>query len=238
MDNASYIGISRQEGLLRELSAIANNIANINTNGFRREGVMFAAFMNNLESGSEGISIATANSRFIDLDPGEIRHSGNPLDLAIESDGFFLVETQSGQRLTREGAFTLNAANQLITPNGARVLDESGSAIAIPPDSKDINIAGDGAIYVDGNATGKIGVYTANPASLVREGDNLLSTEDEILPVEEPRVRQYAIEGSNVSPVTELARMIEVQRAYEQSKMLSEDENDRIEQTIKMLGEV
>lgn len=238
MDNASYIGISRQSGLLREMNAIANNIANINTNGFRRESVMFSAIMENLETSADDISLATANNRFMDLSPGEIQHSGNPLDVAIESDGFFMVRTEAGDRLTRAGAFSLNNENQVVTPSGALLLDESGSPIAFPPGAEDINVAGDGSISANGDAVGKIGVYAADPGQLVREGDNLLRPDGEVLPVEDARVRQFAIEGSNVSPVTELARLIEVQRAYEQSKSLSDDENNRIEQTIKTLGQL
>lgn len=237
MDNAGYVGLSRQAGLLRELNTIANNIANISTNGFRREGVLFSEHVASLEARDEYLSLTTANRQFIDLNAGEIKRTGNPLDVSIQGDGFFLVETPLGQRLTRDGAFSLNAEGELVTSGGARVLDESGGAIVLPPNAEQINITDDGVINVDKNPVGRIGVVTADLSSLVNEGGNLFKSEAEFTPAQDARVLQYSLEGSNVSPVIELARLIEVQRTYEMTKSLSDNENDRIEQTIRTLSQ-
>lgn len=237
MDNAGYIGLSRSAGLSRELTTIANNIANISTNGFRREGAVFAEHLKALENGDPSLSIATMTRRFVDLSQGDVTTTNNQLDFAIDGEGFFVVETPNGQRLTRDGAFSLNAESELVTSSGARVLDDSGGAIAIPPGSGAINAGNDGTIFAGGQAIGRISVVTADPAFLTRAGDNLFHAENGFVTAENPSVRQNALEGSNVNPVTELARLIEVQRTYESSKNLMQQENDRIMRTVQTLGQ-
>lgn len=237
MDNAGYVGLSRSAGLSRELTTIANNIANISTNGFRREGAVFAEHIKALENGDPSLSIATMTRRFVDLSQGDVTTTNNELDFAIDGEGFFVVETPDGQRLTRDGAFSLNAESELVTSSGARVLDDSGGAIAIPPGSGAINAGDDGTIFAGGQAVGRISVVTADPAFLTRAGDNLFHAENGFAAAENPRVRQNALEGSNVNPVTELARLIEVQRTYESSRNLMQQENDRIIRTVQTLGQ-
>ena len=237
MDNAGYIGLSRNAGLMRELNAIANNIANTSTNGYRREGSVFAEHVKALENGDPSMSIATMSRRFVDLSPGDITMTDNPLDFAIDGEGFFLVETPAGERLTRDGAFSVNAEGELITSTGARVLDEAGGAIAIPPEAQTIGLSQDGFIFADGQAVGRIGVVTADPAFMVREGQNLFRAENGFEPAPDAVVRQNALEGSNVNAVVELARLIEVQRTYETSKNFMDQENERIRQTIRTIGQ-
>ncbi len=237
MDNAGYIGLTRSSGLMRELNTLANNIANISTNGFRREGSIFAEHVKALEGGDPSISMATLTRRFIDLSAGDLKQTANPLDFAVISEGFFLVETDGGERLTRDGAFSMSSIGELVTTSGDRVLDESGGAIVIPPEATVVNMAEDGTISADGQAIGRIGIVNADPAFLVREGKNLFRPEQGYEPVENARVQQHALEGSNVSAVTEIARLIEVQRMYESSKQFMDTENDRTRQTIRTLGQ-
>ena len=123
MDNAGYIGLTRQAGLLKEMNSVANNIANISTNGFRREGAIFAEHVEALEGGQPSLSIATMTHRFVDLSAGDVMMTNNALDVAISGDGFFHVETPNGERLTRDGAFSLNNIGEMVTATGARVLN-------------------------------------------------------------------------------------------------------------------
>ena len=236
MDNAGYVGLSRNAGLARELTAIANNIANISTNGFRREGAVFAEHVRALDNNDPSLSIATMTHRYVDLNQGDISSTDNPLDFAIEGEGFFLVETPGGQRLTRDGAFSVNPEGELITSSGARVLDDSGGPIAIPAGAGEVTVSGDGAIFADGQAVGRFGIVAADPAFLTRDGGNAFLAENGHEAVENPSVRQRALEGSNVNPVTELARLIEVQRTYESSRTLMRDEDERIKRTVQTLG--
>lgn len=237
MDNAGYIGLSRQSGLMRELNSVANNIANINTNGYRREANIFAEHVKALQNGDPSLSIATMTRRYVDLSAGDITRTNNPLDVAIEGNGFFLVEAPQGQRLTRDGAFSLNAQGELVSSSGARVLDESGGAITIPPGGGKISITADGAINVGAQNIGKLGVVTADPALLVRVGQNQFRAENGYEPALNTSVHQFSLEGSNVSAVQELARLIEVQRTYEESKKFSDNDGERITRTIRALGQ-
>ncbi|MGE0410102.1 MAG: flagellar hook-basal body complex protein [Amphiplicatus sp.] len=235
MDNAGYIGLSRQSGLLRELNSIANNIANVSTSGYRRESVIFAEHVKAVGA-DPSLSIATMSHRYADFSEGEIRGSNNPLDLAIEGQGFFLVESPNGPRLTRAGSFTLNEVGELINGTGRRVLDEGGGALVIPPQAGPVSVAPDGAISAGGQPVGKLGLVNADPAFLVREGDNLFRAEKGYEPAERAHVRQNAIEGSNVSAVAEIARLIEVQRTYEMGQKFLQDDDERIKRTVQELG--
>lgn len=237
MDNAGYVGLSRQAGLMRELTAVANNIANINTAGYRREAAVFSEHLEALDNNDPSLSIPTLSRHFIDLSDGDLTKTGNALDVAIEGDGFFLVETPLGERLTRAGAMSLNAQNELVSSSGQRMLDESGGAIVIPPGAEAISISTDGFISVGAQTIGRLGVVRADPATLIREGDNNFRATNGYEPAENARVTQFALEGSNVSPVEELARLIEVQRTYELSKKFSDDDGERISRTVRVLGQ-
>jgi len=105
MENAIYAGLTRQSGLMREMQVVANNIANLGTTGFRREGVIFAEHVKALGA-APSLSMARARGRTIDLSPGDLIETGGRFDLAIRGDGFFLIETPQGERLSRAGHFT------------------------------------------------------------------------------------------------------------------------------------
>ena len=127
-------------------------------------------------------------------------------------------------------------AAQQLDPTGIGVLDDSGGAIAIPAGAGDVTVSADGAIFADGQAVARFGIVAADPAFLTRDGDNAFLAENGFEPVEGARVRQRALEGSNVNPVTELARLIEVQRTYDSSRTLMNDEDERIKRTVQTLG--
>ncbi len=238
MDNAGYVGLSRQMGLQRELSTVANNLANMNTNGFRREGAIFAEHIEALQNENPSLSMSTLSRRYVDLSAGELSITNEPLDVAIDGDGFFLVETPGGERLTRDGAFSLNSERELVNSGRLRVLDESGGAITIPQGQNDIIVAEDGSIFAGGQPVGKLGVVNADPSGLVREGGNLFEAQTGYAPSDDPRVRQGVVEGSNVNAIEEMARLIEVQRTYEASKRFTEDENERITRTVRTMGQI
>ena len=237
MDNAGYVNLSRQHGLFRELNIVANNLANMNTNGFRREGTIFAEHVAAFRNGDPSISMATQSRRTVDLSAGEATITGGALDLSIEGEGFFIIETPEGERLTRDGAFSLNAQGEMVNTAGMRLLDESGGAIVLPRNQENISVSNDGFIFADGQPVSKVGVVTTDAAFLVRDGQNLFIAENGYEPVTAPQVRQGVLESSNVNAIEEMARLIEVQRLYEASKQFADNENDRIERTIRTLGQ-
>ena len=235
--STGYVTLSRQSGLMHEMRSIANNIANMSTTGFRREGVVFSEFIKAGGDANQSVSLASARGRHLDLTQGTLEPTGGTFDAAIEGDGFFLVETPQGERLTRAGHFLPGDTGDLMTPDGHFVLDEGGAPIFIPPDANDVSIATDGTISANGLPVGRVGVVKpVEGADLTREGANLFSLDGDFEPVEAPRVLQGFVEGSNVNPVVEIARMIEVQRAYELGQSFSEGESKRLSNLIDTLS--
>ena len=143
-----------------------------------------------------------------------------------------MVETPEGQRLTRAGHFMTDNQGTLINHEGLPVLDDAGGRIQIPQDVNILAIGGDGTMSADGVELGRLGIVTALPQDLVRQGNNLWDSQRGVVPVETPRIIQGFLEDSNVEPVAEIARMIEVQRYYDAGQKLMEIEDDRIKSVI------
>ena len=236
MNNSGYVILSRQASLLRELNSVSNNIANADTTGFKKENQFFSEYIRLLDPQSRSLSQTNIGGRFFDAQQGALTETGATFDLAIEGEGYFKVQTPAGERLTRAGSFSLNTQGELTNPEGYAVLSDGGSPIAIPAGAKTITVAPDGSIAVDGAPLGKVGIVTAQETSLMREGGNLFKTDGEVVEVENPRIAQGFIEESNVNPVVEIARLIEVQRAYEMSQKLLQDEDERIFQNHRLRG--
>ena len=228
MDHTGYVTLTRQSGLMREMQVLANNIANAATTGFRQEGMVFSEYVQRLQ-GAPSVSMAYGNASGMSLVQGPLTQTGGKFDLAIEGDGFFLIETPQGERLTRAGAFTPNAAGDLVTPDGYLVLDAGGAPVFVPPDATDLAIGSDGTISAGGQPIGQIGLYQpAEGGQLRREVGVRFSTDAAIEPVETGRILQGFLEGSNVDTVGQLVRLIEVQRAYEMGQSFLDSENERI----------
>ncbi|MHC0051966.1 flagellar hook-basal body complex protein [Actibacterium sp. D379-3] len=237
MDNAGYTTLTRQTGLLREMQSVANNIANISTTGYRGEGVVFAEYVQITDGPGGSLSMATANVRKTDLQQGPLTQTGGTFDFAIEGPGFFLVETPQGDRLTRAGAFTPNEAGELATPDGHRLLDLGGAPIFVPPDADGVSLAADGTLSAGGRALSQVGLFQpADPADLTRETGTLFATRAGTEPVEEGVIVQGFLENSNVDAVSEVARMIEVQHAYQLGQSFLEREDERVRAVIRTLG--
>jgi len=237
VDTSGYIALTRQSGLLKELQSVANNIANISTTGFRREGVVFAEAVQALDAEGGGVSMATARVRYTDALSGNLTKTGGTFDLAIDGPGFFMVETPMGDRLTRAGSFTPNAEGELVTMSGYRVLDAGGAPVFIPPNAGAVGIAEDGTVSASGKPLAQIGIFEVeNPQMLLREDGVMFLFQEDAIPAENSRVKQGFIEGSNVDAVTEMARLIEVQRAYELGQNLLDSEDERIRTSIRTLG--
>ncbi|MFT5629119.1 MAG: flagellar basal-body rod protein FlgF [Gammaproteobacteria bacterium] len=237
MENATYAGITRQNGLMSEMRTIANNIANASTTGFKAEEVMFSEHVKRLGGDNASLSMATANVRHTVQVQGGLSQTGGTFDLAIEGDGFFLVETPGGQRLTRSGAFTPNGDGDLVTMDGYPVLDAGGAPVFVPQGAGPIGISPDGTMSAGGQPIGQIGlVVPNNPAQMIRESGTLFDARDGFDIAPNGRMMQGFLEDSNVNPITQIGRMIEVQRAYELGQTFVEKEDERIRSVIKAIG--
>ena len=239
METAGYVTLSRQTGLWREMQVVANNVANLSTTGFRREGVVFTEMVQALPNEGGGVAMAAARARFSDPTQGAVNQTGNPLDLAIQGRGYFMVETAEGNRLTRAGAFALNTESEIVNPDGLRLLDIGGAPIFIPPDAETVSISQDGTLSADESPLAQIGVFEVEDAeALSRQHGTLFDPRgEEPLALETAVILQGFTEGSNVSPVTEMARMIEVQRTYEMGMKFLENEHERIRNVTRTLGQ-
>lgn len=238
MDNPAYVALSRQSGLGRAMTVIANNIANMSTAGFRREGVVFAEMYQTLPVSGDTMAMTAARVRTTDMTQANLAETGGSYDFALDGPGFFRIGTAQGERLTRDGAFARSLVGELVTYDGNQVLDDAGAPIFLPPDAATISVAPDGTVTADGQLIAALGlVEIADPSSLTRSESGLFETADPLLPAQVTRVLQGHLEGSNVDPVVEMTRMIEVQRSYELGARFMEQEDERIRTLIRTLGQ-
>ena len=236
MDNPGYIGLTRMKGLADELRVVANNIANLSTTGYRAERLVFAEVLQAANVDGGALAMAAPRAHVTDEAPGGFRATGAPLDLAIEGDGFFQVQTPNGPRLTRNGVFSLSPAGDVVNLQGHQLLDNGGAPLNIPGDAATIAIAVDGTVAVDGVDIARIGVFTTEAEELLREDGVLFRSDGVVNEAPDARVLQGFIEQSNVDPVREMARMIEVQRAYELGQSFLDQEDRRLTDAIQTIG--
>jgi flagellar basal-body rod protein FlgF len=235
MDATGYVTLSRLSGLRREMDLVANNIANIGTQGYKSQAAVFSEYVADVPDG-RSLSMARATAWHMDMTDGVLSQTGGTFDLGIQGNGFFQIETPDGPRLSRAGSFTPSAAGELVNMDGLRLLDAGGAPVFVPPDATRIGIAQDGTISADGTPVGQIGLWQpVDPLSLTYAGGNLLGAGD-IEPATGGEIHQGFLEESNVQPVTEVARMISVQRAYEQGQSFLDAEDERLRNMIQVMS--
>src|SRR6186713_252066 len=149
MENAALVGLSRQIALQRELDVVANNIANMNTTGYKADNVVFhehlmpAARANQFRGNDRAVSFVQDRATWLDLSQGAIKQTGNPLDVAVSGDAYLVLQTPKGERYTRNGAFQISATGQLVNSEGMAVMGQGGP-IVFQPDDHSISIGNDG----------------------------------------------------------------------------------------------
>jgi flagellar basal-body rod protein FlgF len=219
MDNGIYVALSRQMGLFRDMEMTANNMANANTVGYGAEKIMFDDY---LLRGQDGIAnnartkVAYVNdySSYRDTSEGAMNVTGNPLDVAIGGPGYFVVQTPLGERYTRAGNFQLDSDGTLVTSQGYPVLDNGGAPIIFEPQDREIAIGEAGDIIVDGQPRTTLGIMEfANPQMMERVGSTLYRADGLGQPATASKVAHGTLESSNINPVSELTRMIQVNRS-------------------------
>jgi len=221
MQNALFVGVSSQVALQRELDVIANNMANISTNGFKgrasrfQEYLMPVASADSFSRPDRRLSYVIDQGTTLDLGQGPIEQIGNPLDVAVKGPAFIAVQGPAGERYTRNGAFSLNAQGQLVTSDGYPVAGDGGP-ITVNPQETGLSIGPDGTVSTNLGIRGRIKLVTfANPGALVNDGGNLYSSTAPARPAGlDGRLEAGALERSNVSPVLEMTRLMDVNRSY------------------------
>jgi flagellar basal-body rod protein FlgF len=251
MENSLLIGLSRQMTLERQMDVVANNVANINTNGFKADRSLFQEYLmsgaheDNFVGKDRRVSYVADGSTFKDFTQGPTEQTKNPLDVAIDGGGFLVVQTPAGERYTRDGGLQINNQGQLVTAAGNPVLGTSGPIVFQPTD-KDVNIAADGNITVlEGvnridSVRGKLRLVSfAQAQNLLKEGSNLYSAGGAAAqPDARSKVQQGFIEKSNVNSVIEMSRMIDVTRTYTQVANMLQAQSDLHKSAIDKLADV
>ncbi|GAA5074903.1 flagellar hook-basal body complex protein [Roseibacterium beibuensis] len=237
MDNSAYVTLTRQSGLMREMQVVAHNIANLSTTGFRAEGVIFAEHVRATGRGEESLSMASATGHSISPIQGALRTTGGTFDFAIEGEGFFLVDTPEGEALTRAGSFIRSDQGELVTPDGHLLLDGGGAPVFVPATAESITLADDGTLSADGQPLTQIGLWQpVDPTDLTRRAGVVFVAPSGVEPAPPARLLQGVLEQSNVDPVGQIARMIEVQRAYELGQSFLDAEDNRLREFLRTAG--
>ena len=244
MENAAYVGLSRQMTLRRELDVVANNIANADTNGFKVEQLLVGSEVGERARNAfvrPGVSFVLDNGVGRDFSAGALSQTGRSLDFAIEGDGaFFKVQDGNGEAYTRDGAFTLDPTGRLTTKQGQAVLGEAGE-IVLDTTLGEISVGADGTITQDDQVVGRLAVVRFESlGALEKGGDGLYRNASNAAATEAPeaQIRQGMLEGSNVNPILEITNLIEIQRAYESVRRMIENTNDLSRRSVERLGRV
>lgn len=237
MSNTVYVTLSHQQLLRDEMGVIAQNIANANTSAYKGESQIFREFLFKSQDGDEVSFVQNAGTKR-DHTQGRLEHTGNDLDVAINGDGYFVVKGEDGEELTRQGHFSLDATGALVTSNGLPVLNTSNQPIVIGRGVSEIEISRDGTVATDKAKLGRIKlVEIENPDLLERQGEGLYVYRGEdtprVVPAAEAEVQQGSLEASNINPILEMTRMIEVVRSYQTAQRMMDTESDLMRKAIQ-----
>ena len=245
MDISSYVLLSQEQALRRRLDVAANNLANMNTVGFKREKPVFREYV---EQGETTVTPDAKKTSYVldygavhDATAGAFQLTDNPLDVMIEGPGYLSVEAPGGgTAYTRAGYIKVLESGELATAGGQRLLGEGGKPISVPPESAGrLSITGDGTVMGPDGPLGRLTVTVFNEANLDPRGDGMMNgKEGRELGAAETRLKSGGVEGSNVNAIVETTDMVEILRAYQTSMNLNESMSDLRKKAIDRLGRV
>jgi flagellar basal-body rod protein FlgF len=241
MENAQLIGLSRQMALQRQMDVVANNIANLNTTGFKAEQLLFEEYLmpvardRDFAFADQRLSFTDDWTTIHDMTAGAVTETGNPLDVALDGEGFLSVQTPQGERYTKAGSMAIDSTGTLVDLTGNPVLSELGP-VHFTPTETDISITADGTIASSEGIRGKLKIVEfADPQAATREGNSLWAGGNPQLATP-TRVVQGALEKSNVSGIAGMTEMIRVQRAYESAASMQDRQDEMRRSAIQRLG--
>jgi flagellar basal-body rod protein FlgF len=248
MDNILYVGLSQQTALQRQMDVVANNLANMNTTGFKRESVLFQQYVKDgadaTASGSSEDDIAFVFDYGVarNFSPGAYIQTGNSLDVAVTNKGFLMVEAENGDTMyTRNGHMSIMEDGTLVTSSGHPILDDGGAPITITAADRQITIAKDGTVSGKQGIIAKLGIVEFAPQdepSLEKGGESLFTSTATPQPAVAAQVLQGMVEGSNVEPIKEMTSMMQISRTYQRTAKMLEQYQDMQNQSIQRLAKV
>ncbi|MCP5405281.1 MAG: flagellar hook basal-body protein [Pseudomonadaceae bacterium] len=232
---------SRAMTTMRKFNAVSDNIANINTDGYRRKDYEFKELVSRPDGINPTASYVGDRAVIIDYSDGVLTETGNPFNAAIGGEGFFAVDVNGTTQYTRRGHFLMATDGTLVTPEGHPVLDNSGGQIQLPPDTTQVIIGRDGSIATEQGQIGRLGVFgfsDEDKGLLQRAGNTgFIPTQGaSAQPLENPVVYQGKIEASNVSPVMEMVTMQDVARSYQSAVRALRGLEDTEQRAIRTLA--
>jgi len=240
-NNTTYIALSRQMALWRQMEVVANNMANANTPGYKNQEMMFREYVMPTRSNDPAVgnklSFVQDVGLIRDTREGTLSKTDNSLDFALHGQGYFQVETEAGMRYTRDGHFRLDEGGMLVNSDGYAVMDSRDQPIIFAPNEANIDVAPDGTVSTENGkvATLKV-VKFDNEQDLRKAGGGLYETEQTPNAVTNPDVLQGMMEESNVQPVTEMTHMMTVLRQYESVQKIIDNETDRVTKAMGVLA--
>jgi flagellar basal-body rod protein FlgF len=234
-----YVGLSAQLALERRLEAIAQNVANLGTAGYRAEEIKFETVLSKA-LGYDAVAYSSPGDTFISREAGPLMPTGNALDLAVEGDAWIAMQTPAGTVYSRDGRMKILETGELVTLNDHPVLDAGGAPILLDPVGGAPQFARDGMITQDGVEVGAIGLFAIDErARLSRyEGAGVIPDRapEPVLDFTATGVVQGFVEGANVNPVLELTKLIMVQRSFESATSAVEQTDNAQREAIRALG--
>ena len=238
MQSNFYVGISGQMTVERRLTTIAQNIANMNTAGYKAEGVTFDTLLS--QTGDTPVAFSTPGASYIDRQGGERTKTDNPLDVAVQGDAWLGVKTAQGVVYTHDGRMKMSQTGQLLNVNDDPVLDVGGSGLILDPAAGLPTIAADGMITQNGAQVGAIGLFSIDPAAKLTRGPGSGVIPDRaatpVLDFTSTGVVQGFVENSNVNPVLEISKLINVQHNLDSVTQANQTADTTLQDAIKALG--
>jgi flagellar basal-body rod protein FlgF len=238
MQNGLYVAVSAEVALQGRLETIADNIANMNTVGYRATGVSFEAEI--ARAGEARIDYVSSGSNFVSRRIGGLVKTDNPLDFALQGDGWFAIQTPSGIAYTRDGRASIDDSGTLRTLNGDPILDAGGAPIIVDGAAGTVTVSADGMITQNGRQIGAIGVFAIDPDATLKRTENSGVVPDKaatpILDFTRNGVVQGAVESSNVDPIHEMTRLIDVTRVFDGVVAETSQSEASLQDAIKTLG--
>jgi flagellar basal-body rod protein FlgF len=238
METGLYVALSSQIALEKRLTTIADNMANANTVGFRATDVKFEDLVSG--GGRDKIDFVSTGNTYMPDIGGSLTETRNPFDFAVTGDAWFAIETPVGTVMTRDGRFSMLDTGELVTLQGYSVLDAGGAPIQLDPNAGPPSAGQDGTLRQGGRLIGAIGLYQFQPGlNFSRFGNSGIIPEGRPEPIVDQQnvgLAQGFVENSNVNPVQEMMRLIQVQRAFEHITALMRDGENALGEAMRNLG--
>lgn len=245
MNSGMYAALSGNLAAQQRLDLLTNNLANVNTAGYKRDRMVFESVLGSVKNPSQGTEtltdapILSSASYTVDYSPGPLKQTGNTFDIALDGDGFFVVNTPQGRAYTRQGNFHVDAGNKLVTADGYEVMGNGGP---VTINGGRVVIDSKGGVSVDGNQVASLAIVDfPKPYTLQKNGSSQFSFADDQnseQPAKNSVVRQGVIEDSNVNPLLEMAQLIETNRYYESCVKLVQSYDNIASKAANELGKV